>query len=160
MLVACGKAEREKASGTAKPTAATKPASKYPEHVGDIAFDANLDNPEFETCQSIIPQYYALGADYRVDNDVLLSHFGSLEVSQNQPLTYHTIRFIVNCKGQTGRYRAETMSAEYQPATLDPKVANNILDKLKAFERWPEGRDFYQYLTFKIEDGKIKEVLP
>ena len=160
LLLACSKTEKEKTTDSSQTTASTKPVSKYPEHVGDIAFDATLDDPDFKTCQNIIPQYYALGADFRVDNDVLMSHFESVEINKNQSLTYHTIRFIVNCKGETGRYRTETMSGGYQPANLDFAVAENILERLKSFDQWPEGRDFYQYLTFKIEGGRIKEVLP
>ena len=159
-LSACGGTGKEEATNSVKATATTRPASKYPEHVGDIAYDEAIDSPDFEPCQSQIPQYYALGADFRVDNDVLLSHFESVPTSEVSALTYHTIRFIVNCKGQIGRLRIETMDADYQATVLNPQVAEAIKARLAAFDQWPKGRDFYQYLTFKIEGGKIKEVLP
>lgn len=150
---------KEESLANAKKQAAEK-VSKYPDHVGDIAFDDALDDPEFKTCQGQIPQYYALGPKYRVDNDVLLSHFGSVNPSPGQETVYHTIRFVVNCKGEIGQLREETMNNDYQAATLHQSMKEELRSKLLAFDQWPQGRDYYQYLTFKIEAGKIKEVLP
>lgn len=160
LLLSCGGNGGNQSSGEAESKPIAQPVSKYPEHIGDIDFDATIDDPGFETCQSRIPQYYALGADYRVDNDVLMSHFESVKSDKIQTLTYHTIRFVVNCKGKIGRIRQETMTGNYEAANLEPVVQNELLEKLKAFNQWPTGRDFYQYLTFKIQGGKIMEVLP
>ena len=160
LLWSCGGKGKEKTTGEAESKPVTQRVSKYPEHIGDISFDTTLDDAGFETCQSRIPQYYALGPDYRVDNDVLMSHFESIDSEQNQVLTYHTIRFIVNCKGKIGRIRQETMSGDYLATKLNPTLERALLARLMEFDQWPTGRDFYQYLTFKIEGRKVKEVLP
>jgi len=160
ILFSCGKTRQKETTESPKSEPIAKEVSKYPNHIGDIAFDESLDDPEFKPCQSSIPQYYALGADFRVDNDVLMSHFESVSPSQKQETAFHTIRFIVNCKGKIGRLRVETMSAEYQVTVLDSIMSSDIREKLLAFDQWPQGRDFYQYLTFKIEKGKIKQVMP
>ena len=160
LIFACssGKNEQQTAGNESKPT--SKPVSKYPAHVGDIEFDKALDDSSFLTCDSYIPQYYALSDDLRVDNDVFVSHFESVSIEKNTPLTYHTIRFVVNCKGKIGRLRKETMTSDYQAAQLDSVLTERIEVQLRAFDQWPTGRDFYQYLTFKIKGGKIEEIMP
>ncbi|MCE7991905.1 MAG: hypothetical protein HEP71_07990 [Roseivirga sp.] len=135
--------------------------AEYPDHVGDIAADAELDDPEFQPCQeSRIPQYYALGANFRVPNKQLMDHFGTIDLSGQSDTGYFTIRFIVNCQGKVGRLREQSMTTDYQETELNEDLKQAIRNKLMEFNQWPTGRDFYQYLSFKIEQGQIREVLP
>ncbi len=156
LLSSCGKDGKEAAHKTAKSAMA-----EYPDHVGDIAPDPELDNLDFKTCsKGKIPQYYALGADYRVANKVLMDHFGTVTLPDNTPKGYYTIRFVVNCEGRIGRLREQSMNTDYQEMEFRKDLKATIRTRLLAFDQWPQGRDFYQYLTFKIEGGKISEVLP
>lgn len=157
LLFSCAADKKEQ---TGAPTRSQAAIADYPDHVGDIAPDPELDDPAFETCSTRIPQYYALGPDYRVPNKQLMDHFGTISLSAPDLNGYFTIRFIVNCKGKIGRLREQSMTTDYKELSLDPDIKTTIRDRLMAFANWPEGRDFYQYLTFKIEQGKIKEVLP
>lgn len=156
LLLACNGNKKELPVSTMKPGIV-----EYPDHVGDIAPDPDLDDPAFETCRKTrIPQYYALGADYRVPNKQLMDHFGTIDLSHSTETGYFTIRFLVNCKGKIGRLREQSMTTEYEKMTFGTELKDAIRNRLQAFDQWPEGRDFYQYLTFKIEQGKIREVLP
>lgn len=156
LFSSCNSDKKDVAGITTKPDIA-----EYPDHVGDIAPDPDLDDPEFTTCrQGKIPQYYALGADYRVPNKQLMDHFGTVDLSDHKTAGYFTIRFVVNCQGKIGRLREQSMNTNYQPMEFRADLKQAIRNSLLAFDQWPTGRDFYQYLTFKIEQGKIKEVLP
>lgn len=153
-FTSCGSEKKEQLTAVAE-------IAQYPDHVGDIAPDPELDDPEFQPCrESRIPQYYALGANFRIPNKQLMDHFGTIDTTDKTGTGYFTIRFIVNCQGKIGRLREQSMTTGYQETALDAELRQAIRDKLLEFSQWPTGRDFYQYLTFKIEQGQIREVLP
>lgn len=163
LLSSCGSkpTDNQTTEGEGKAEVQKPAIAKYPPHIGDIAFDPQQDTSDFKPCNSLrIPQYYALGADFRVPNEVLMGHFGTASLPANDQTGYYTIRFIVNCTGKTGRYREQSMSVDYQNMKFDSAFTEVIKSRLVSFDQWPQGRDFYQYLTFKIEQGKITEVLP
>ena len=143
-------------------------------HVGDIPFDSTIDDGNFKACnESNIRQYYVryssdtpptYQGEKRALEQFILKHY-------DFPITgtengYVTIRFIVNCKGETGRFRIEKMDFNYQPNSFDNAITDQLLNIVKDLEDWiPRKRrdqnlDFYQYLTFKIEKGQITKILP
>ncbi|MCX8491860.1 MAG: hypothetical protein ORN54_12415 [Cyclobacteriaceae bacterium] len=144
--------------------------STYPDHVGDIAFDEKMDDPNFKICVSGgIPQYYEFGKSlqYQGEKPTLDKHFEILKQNETTAESgYITIRFIVNCEGKTGRYRIEEMNNEYQSMSFDKKLVEKILVLTKELSGWVVGGnpehpvDYYQYLTFKIEGGKLIEIMP
>ncbi len=142
--------------------------------VGDIPFDANLDNPDFQLCdENNIMQYYSKGtsnipATYQGEKIAIINHFNenyenSILEGQNG---YLTIRFIVNCKGESDRFRVQEMDFKYQPKTFNTTIKNQLLTITKSLKGWippsNDGKyfDFYQYLTFRIEEGQIKKIMP
>ncbi|MFC4381715.1 hypothetical protein [Chryseobacterium bernardetii] len=58
------------------------------------------------------------------------------------------------------------MNSELKDIALDQELENKLLNFTKSLNGWMpkeiEGLkvDYYQYLTYKIEDGKVSEVLP
>jgi len=144
--------------------------SVYPNHVGDIAFDEKTDDPNFKIClNGRIPQYYEFGKSlqYRGEKPAIDKHFEILKLNETTVESgYITIRFIVNCEGKTGRYRIEEMNNDYQPMSFDKKLVEKILTLTKELSGWIVGGnpeqpvDYYQYLTFKIEGGKLIEMMP
>lgn len=58
------------------------------------------------------------------------------------------------------------MNSELKNIALDQELENKLLNFTKSLNGWMpkeiEGLkvDYYQYLTYKIEDGKVSEVLP
>jgi len=144
--------------------------SKYPRMVGDIAFDPTLDNPDFEICnENNVKQYFNFvkGAVY-IDEK---SSFIDLVEKEYKPITTDQsgllrIRFIVNCKGKSGRYRTLMMNEEYKSIEFSDQIVNQLLTIIKQQASWPllpdqsNPEDYYQYLTFKLKKGQITEILP
>jgi hypothetical protein len=143
-------------------------------NVGDIPYDPSTDDINFEICnESNINQYYV-----RYSSDSPPSYEGEKKGLENvvfqkynYPISntqsgYVTIRFIVNCKGQSGRFRVEQMDFNYNSYKFNQNIINQLVEIVKKLDGWiPRKReninlDFYQYLTFKIENGQIIKILP
>lgn len=138
--------------------------------VGDIPFDPALDNADFTLCGGAIQQYYAVSGGYKGGGKRL---FGLLS-RQSFPNPagsaggsgYITVRFVVNCKGQTDRFRVLQVDRNYQSATFDSALVATVLGFTKGLTAWRPGEyqgayyDYFQYLTFKITDGKVVDILP
>lgn len=145
----------------------TKP---YPNHVGDIEFNPELDSKEFSPCsEQHINQYYNFGSNiqYKGEKRALLNTFKEKYVTKIRNVDgYITIRFVVNCLGETGRFRVKTLDQDYKPTTLDKETVDQILDITKSLDGWKAGEyegayfDYYQYLTFKLSAGQIESIIP
>ncbi|MBN4052141.1 hypothetical protein JYT59_00150 [Sphingobacteriaceae bacterium AH-315-L07] len=141
----------------------------YPTNVGDITFDKNTDDPDFTVCdESHIAQYYGVRSEYNGEKFAILNHFNSNydKSGLEDENGYLTIRFIVNCKGKTGHFRIEGMNPNYEPITINKKLTEQLLQLIKEMDGWKiahyknQPRDYYKYLTFKILNGKLAEILP
>jgi len=147
-------------------------AATYQEHVGDISFDAKLDDPSFKICtnENNIAQYYNFGGglQYVGEKIAIDNYFRENFKSriQKNETGFLTIRFVVNCEGKTGRFRIEGMDNNYQSKKFDKELENQILKLTKQLDGWAVGEsrgqkyDYYQYLTFKLTDGQIIEIMP
>ncbi|MDF1697885.1 MAG: hypothetical protein P1U56_18700 [Saprospiraceae bacterium] len=142
--------------------------------VGDIPFDVDKDDSSFLICnESNIKQYYV-----RYSSDIppnyegekrgmekeILGQYQSLEMAEQNG--YITIRFIVNCKGASGRFRIEEMDFNLMPYKFDASISKQLMQIVKGLKGWiPRKRgdtayDYYQHLVFKIENGQISKILP
>ena len=145
--------------------------SAYPRWVGDIAPDPNLDDPQFRTCQGEqVYQYFnhSKGLQYKGEKAAIEALFQK----QYRPIAAPTatglirVRFIVNCAGKTGRFRLQGMNEHYQAMEFPKAISDQLLNLCKQLDGWEKQpnaeapTDYYQYLTFKIEKGALKEILP
>lgn len=139
--------------------------------VGDIGHNPLLDDPSFVVCNDRqVAQYYNFGADmaYRSEKPTLRKAIDeAFDPTLVKGITgYLTIRFIINCEGKAGRFRAEGMTMSYQPMKFNQTLVARLTDVLKEYKLWGVASyngvqyDYYHYLTFKIENGELKEVLP
>lgn len=143
---------------------------KYKENAGNIDFNPEIDNPDFKVGNGKMLQYYnfSKGVMIKGENIFIDEYFN--QKYDNSCVTnetgYITIRFIVNRKGETGRFRIQEMNMLYKPKKFDKSISNQILILTKQIAGWEVGEingkkyDYCQYLTFKIENGLIKEILP
>ena len=145
--------------------------SKYLRWVGDIAEDLTIDDPDFEVCrEKKAMQYFNFsrglqykGEKYALEKEVR-EKYDPGEVSPESGLI--RIRFIVNCKGQTGRFRITAMDSTYQEKQFDTLITEQLLSIVRGLKGWkmmPDNenpKDYYQYLIFKIDNGQIIEILP
>lgn len=145
--------------------------SKYPAHVGDITYDEKLDDANFKRCleEKFSFQYYndSKSFSFKDEKIEIERRLHMLNFKNNPNLNgYVTIRFLVNCEGQTGMFRVQQMNENYREITFDKKLTNQLLDFTKKLDGWIpkeyQGRklDYYQYLTYKIENGKVSQILP
>ncbi len=143
-------------------------------NVGDIPFDKEMDDDGFQICnEKKIKQYYV-----RKSSDTPPSYKGEKRGLEQAIISkysfpqsekedgYITIRFIVNCNGETGRFRMEEMDFAYSTKKFDPKISSQLLEIVKNLDEWIPRKsknmdfDFYQYLAFKIKNGQIIKILP
>jgi hypothetical protein len=79
---------------------------------------------------------------------------------------YLTFRFVMNCKGERGRYICEEANLDFEPKRFDKEVRDYLLKQVIKTKGWKpqplgeETRDAYVYITFRLKDGKIIELLP
>lgn len=137
----------------------------HPVKVGDIQVDLKLDEPNFKPCsKKTTLQHYEFGKKYIGEKPALEQHFseklnsGILEKENG----YITIRFLVNCKGETGFYRVKGMDFDYKEKKFDQPTVKQLLTLTKQLDGWPifEKYNYYQQITFKIVNSQIDEILP
>lgn len=144
----------------------------YTRWVGDIQPNAKLDDPDFTTCfgDTMIYQYFNFsdGPVYIGEKPTITEHYKAnyTPVKGKNQYGLIRIRFVVNCEGKAGRFRALQSDEHYQPIEFDRKVLKKLVDITKQVESWEiiyhnnEPIDYYQYLIFKINDGELTEILP
>ena len=142
---------------------------KYPAQVCDIGFDPEIDEIDFQPCdEDWIQQHYSFRDLYKGGKDAIEKAF--IHVNRAATMSelngYITIRFIVNCKQETGRFRVQEMNLDYQPTHFPAELIDVLLMSAKGLDKWQPAKykdrvyDYYQYLTFKISAGQIAAILP
>jgi hypothetical protein len=144
-------------------------------HVGDIVFDPKVDNPDFKVCHDRIYQYYNFEkGNFSLDKQIIRQHFAEKfkkVAGTSDQNGYITIRFVVNCEGETDRFRVYEIDSELATTQLNEELRNQLLLLTKELKGWKPGEfpeirnrkgkyDFYQYLTFKIRSGELVDILP
>ncbi len=144
---------------------------KYYGSIGDIKIDPERDDKDFHACyENYIFQYFNNGGGLEFEGEkIAIDHFFFKNYNpENTPKETGLIRirFIVNCKGESGRFRILGMDPDYHEKTFDASITNQLLDICKNLKGWKTKTmhghivDYYQYLIFKIENGQLKEILP
>ena len=156
---------------------APDPTSASSSNVGDIAFDPATDRSSFQRCgegQYDVPQYYQSGTAYTGGTQALRQQFvrAVLPRSTGPQAGYITIRFLINCQGETDRFRVSQLDTAYQPARFSPALVAALLGRAKGLRAWEPGKftgpgshhgealDSYYYLMLKISHGRVVDVLP
>jgi hypothetical protein len=143
----------------------------YPYNVGNIVFDSTTDNPVFEIIDEtkVLPYNTKCGMMIEGERYRVIEYFA--ENFKPQPIKNETgyiiIRFLVNHKGKTDRFRIYEMNENFQQMTFDKSISNKIFDLTKKLSGWKPAidkngnkRDYYQYLVFKMKNGLIEYILP
>jgi len=141
-----------------------------PGNVGDIAFDSLTDKRDFYLCHpENIFQYYNFGTTYKGEKYTLRKTLIKKFIYQKEYKKvsgYVVIRFVVNCKGETDRFRVSQIDQNYNPAEFDAGLVEQLLRLTKELKDWIPGKrdgvpiDSYVYLNFIIKNGKLVDVGP
>jgi len=148
-----------------------KQVSKYPNYVGDIEFDEKTDNKDFKLCfPNKIYQYFnnSKGLEYEGEkiaiDKIFFENYNSKNVKKESGSI--RIRFVVNCNGETDRFRLLEMDENYQEKTFDSTITKQLMAITKSLKGWKPKEfygfksNYYQYLIFKIENGNLIEIMP
>jgi hypothetical protein len=155
--------------GCCAPSSSESESEKYPLHVGDLL--PMEKDTTFRPCnEKQIFQYYNFGNGVQYDGGkpaIEEAIQKSFTVTSPGDTGYVTIRFVVTCEGKTGRFRVEGMNMGYQPKNFSAKATEQLLQLTRSLGGWQPGVDqnsravdYYQYLTFKLKEGMLLEILP
>jgi len=139
----------------------------------DIRYNKSLDKSNFKICngEENVKQYFNLGDNIEIEGDkpYINSHFTNGFNSEKMPKESGLIRirFIVNCEGQTDRFRLLESDLQYGSKKFNRKISDTVMALSKSLTGWKqkinsEGNpaDYYQYLVFRIVNGEIIKILP
>ncbi len=79
---------------------------------------------------------------------------------------YLNFRFIVNCRGETGRFEIIQMNLNLEEVILNQDMVDQLYQLTSQKDNWYGYRinenpiDYYMYVSYKIENGEISEILP
>lgn len=76
-----------------------------------------------------------------------------------------TFRFVINCKGEAGRFVANGVDFDFQKKIFSTVLISHLLQILQSLESWQNlggkgEHDAYAYITFKIDNNEITDILP
>ncbi|MEM6525474.1 MAG: hypothetical protein AAGF85_09360 [Bacteroidota bacterium] len=140
----------------------------YSHDIGDIPFDRTVDDPSFKLCDStkIVTRRKALA--YKGDRSKIVS--ACLKRFTFKPEFesfngYVTIRFIVNCQNQAGRFRAESLDWNFSHKACPESLKKHVIEIIQNLEGWSHAYsqdthlDLVKFINFKIVNGRIENVL-
>lgn len=139
------------------------------EKIGWIPFDKSIDNSNFKVCDELnIEEYYqvnpAFGEGLLSIRKYIAAHQGELEALCEKD-GYVIVRFVINCQGQTDRYRTKFMSLNYTDEnTVNAELQKKIIQLLREMGNWTPGKydgktyDCYQHLKFLFKNSQLVDV--
>ncbi|WP_396632890.1 hypothetical protein [Maribacter sp. R86514] len=149
----------------------TKNQKEYFNDLGEISFDEQLDDENFKVCHEDVTfpfNYGGVGLIYTGEKtkleDTIRNKFQDFQIDGQTG--YITVRFIINCEGKSGRFRTTEMGLDLKPKKFNKDIVRQILeitkelDGWKAFEYNEKTWDYQQYLTFKFDNGLLKDIMP
>ena len=133
--------------------------------VGDLAENRKIDG-DFRVCnEDRIIQYYSMNTEYRGGKKAIrkkiLQDLQVLNFKNEGLITY---RFVVNCKGEAGRFRSIATDLDNGNINIDPKKLKKINEALYQLKDWIPAQneknsfDSYYVLNFKIRNGQIMDI--
>lgn len=151
-------------------TAKAQITNAYSRNVGDISYDAIIDQAGISACDSsrIVPFY---GYEVRYDGNHVAVNEHCLKLFKEKPeyqnySGYVMLRFLVNCKNETGMYRAISFDESFREISCPEILKKDLIEIAKALKGWQhavyEGKDYDSFMTlnFKMDHGNILQILP
>ena len=139
------------------------------DHIGLIPHDPRIDTLDFQVCNEnqIYPFFHHRNVSFKGEKRALVDEIMSkFESTTSGEEGYITIRFVVNCDGISGRFRMIQMDDSYQFKTFSEDLRNQIYGITTSLEGWDVMKieevsyDYVRYLTYKIKDGAVTDILP
>jgi hypothetical protein len=140
------------------------------EKIGWISFDRSVDNPNFKVCDELnIEEYYQVNPSYHEGLPSIRKFISSYQQELEALCKrdgYIIVRFVINCQGQTDRYRSKFMSLDYvNDNTVNAELQQKIIQLARDMGNWTPGKyhgktyDCYQHMKFLFKNSKLVDVL-
>ncbi|TVZ56693.1 hypothetical protein OD91_1989 [Lutibacter sp. Hel_I_33_5] len=143
---------------------------KYPKYIGFIDEKTSLLN-DMKLCgeKKILGKHhglpkYAFYKNKGYFRKNILSKYNSKKFSDSGYLNF---RFLINCEGKAGWFKITKMNLDLEETNLNDEMVNELLELTSNSENWNElsfenekKYNYHMYILYRIENGKIVEILP
>ncbi|TAG18579.1 MAG: hypothetical protein EAZ32_13385 [Cytophagia bacterium] len=139
-----------------------------------VTFPSFGQKEPFKKCSpsNWINYYYAYQGKYKISSETLVKEANEkIKENRTSASGFVTVRFVINCKGEKGAYEVLETDKNYEATTFDKTLTDALLAYVTGLDLWPIGysqydkqnpqpRDYYAFITFKFDNGKITEIIP
>lgn len=135
--------------------------------LGFIPFEKELDDANYVICDSTEinsgrnrVQYIGGNNKFRQDIESGFTFKKSYALFNG----YIVLRFMVNCEGDVGRYRARALNIDFSPSSAPSDLVNHSVDLIKSLDNWTkrednDEREYSKFINLKFNNGKIQHIL-
>ena len=145
-------------------------AEKYAKDIGYIDQKSALKNNAYELCNDGKIAHTYNGASlkaYKPSKGVFRNNILNTYKNENYGESgYLNFRFLVNCKGEAGWFEIIEMDLNLNESDLNDDMVNQLLHLTSDKMHWKVLKDngkllnYYMYVSYRIENGDIIEILP
>lgn len=128
-----------------------------------------IPSREFKICYpEPLPEYFSIRLKYkggfREIKRIISENYKAPQNSKNQT-GYLRMRFTINCEGKPGRFNVKGYDVDLNPRPFDAEITNQLFHITRRLVDWEmmsgeKKIDCNRFLTFKLDEGFITEVLP
>lgn len=133
-----------------------------------IPYDAKFDDPNYIICDSTKinsgrNRLRYIGGTNKLRKDITSKYLYSQEYETFSG--YIVIRFLVNCEGKSGRYRAQFLNLDFSPLSAPSDLLKYSIELVKSLDSWTKSsvydskEEYSKFINLKIKNGKIQHVL-
>jgi len=144
--------------------------NKYPHYIGHINPQTSVLNDDFTLCDSerIYGTHHgmpkkAFHISKKHFRKTILAVYDSSKYSDSGYLNF---RFLVNCEGKPGKFEINELNLDLEKTDLNDDMVSELLTLTSDKKHWNVfyvkelPRNYYMYILYRIENGKITEILP
>ncbi|MET0638099.1 MAG: hypothetical protein ABWZ25_18860 [Chitinophagaceae bacterium] len=134
--------------------------------------EKNVNSPvePIPNCDTAYSWYYSVDGKYPMASESLLNQLSvtASNLKNVRGSGYITFRFIINCRGQiTKDLEILQTDSTYKKFRFDQTLVDTLKAFVKSLDKWniatfENGKPFaYRaFMTFKINDGKVVNIIP
>lgn len=143
--------------------------NKYPYHIGYIDKENSLHNNKYELCEGNIYKIHhgapkdAYAGGKNTFKKYVLEHYKNEGFDDSG---YVNFRFYVNCEGNPGWFDILEIDLNYKTTTHTTEMISKLLEITSKPTNWAiykvdnSPKNYYHYVSYRIENGEITEILP
>ena len=136
--------------------------------VGYIPYDSNFDKPDYLVCDSTQIASGRNRIQYEGGTKMLKKNILSNYISKREYKSFSgfvVIRFLVNCQGKSGRYRAQALNLDFSTTSAPFDLLTTSLNLVKSFDHWNKSSqkeitsEYLKFINLRFKNGEIEHLL-